>query len=279
MRRAIFAAACAVVIAVLAAIAGTVGRTLEWNPNPATANYNLLVQGFRAGQLNLNRPVPAGFARLPDPYDPVANSPYRHAPDNLHDTSYYQGKLYLYYGAVPALVLLWPWAALTGHYLFPRVAVTIFCAVGFLAAVGILLAAPAALFSACRGHRRPRSACARARAGDGNSDFAAQRPGLCELPIGCGYAFVMLALAALWGALHEPARRGPLAGGGEPGLRAGGRLAAIASLRRGDPARALGGGVAGAGAGFRAAFAGVATARGFSPRRRFQSDLIGFERW
>jgi tetratricopeptide (TPR) repeat protein len=35
-------------------------------------------------------------------------------------------------------LLFWPWAALTGHYLFHHHAVAIFCAAGFLAAVAIL---------------------------------------------------------------------------------------------------------------------------------------------
>src|SRR5689334_17112209 len=38
--------------------------------------YNLLVQGFRAGQLNLKREAPPGLTQLADPYDPIANIPY-----------------------------------------------------------------------------------------------------------------------------------------------------------------------------------------------------------
>ena len=206
VRRAIFAGVCAAVIAIFAAIANTVGAALEWNPNPAMANYNLLVRGFQAGQLNLKREVPPGMATLPDPYDPVANAAYRHAPDNLHDTSYYRGKLYLYFGAVPALVLFWPWVALTGHYLFPRVAVIIFCAVGFLASAGILLAARRRYFP--NTGAGVLSACALALGLATGIPVLLQRPGLCEVPISCGYAFAMLALAAVWRALHEPERRG-----------------------------------------------------------------------
>jgi len=33
-------------------------------------NYNLLVQGFSAGQLNLKEDAPPGLAKLSDPYDP-----------------------------------------------------------------------------------------------------------------------------------------------------------------------------------------------------------------
>ena len=38
------------------------------------------------------------------------------------------------------MILFWPFVALTGHYLFHRQAVVIFCAIGFLASVGLLRA-------------------------------------------------------------------------------------------------------------------------------------------
>ena len=106
--------------------------------DPKDEAYNLLVQGFQSGHLHLNKEVPPGLMALPDPYDPAANVQFRHPPYELHNLSYYQGKLYLYFGVVPALVLLWPWAALTGHYLFHREAAAIFCSVGLLASLGLL---------------------------------------------------------------------------------------------------------------------------------------------
>jgi tetratricopeptide (TPR) repeat protein len=60
-------------------------------------------------------------------------------------------------------LLFWPWAALTGHYLFHHHAVAIFCAAGFLAAAALLrslwrryfpevsMAAVAILFGVCAG--------------------------------------------------------------------------------------------------------------------------------
>ena len=58
--------------------------------------YNLLVQGFCAGQLNLKTEVPPGLAQLADPYDPGANTQYRGADGHpLHNLSYFRGKLYL----------------------------------------------------------------------------------------------------------------------------------------------------------------------------------------
>ena len=43
---------------------------------PADSYYNLLVQGFRAGQLNVKREAPPGLAQLADPFDYEAAKPY-----------------------------------------------------------------------------------------------------------------------------------------------------------------------------------------------------------
>ena len=103
----------------------------------ADNHYNLLVRGFQLGQLSLDKAAPLELAAMADPYDPVANGHYR-TEYGLHDMTYYDGRLYLYFGVAPALLLFWPWAALTGHYLFHHHAVAIFCAVGFLAGAAVL---------------------------------------------------------------------------------------------------------------------------------------------
>jgi tetratricopeptide (TPR) repeat protein len=172
--------------------------------NPANAYYNLLVDGFRSGQLNLKREVPPGLRKLADPYDPVANFSYQ-TRDGLHDTSYYKGKLYLYFGITPALVLFWPYVALTGHYLFHKEAVAIFCAVGFLVSVALLCALRRRYFPGVG--RWVVAACALALGLANCVPVMLQRPDLYEVPISCAYAMAMLALAGIWGALHEPGRR------------------------------------------------------------------------
>jgi len=107
----------------------------------ADSYYNLLVRGFRAGQLNLKTEVPPALAKAADPYDPVSHGVDLEADGHpLNDLSYYHGKLYFYYGITPALVLFWPYAAVTGHYLWHRDAVVVFCAAGFVASVGLLCA-------------------------------------------------------------------------------------------------------------------------------------------
>src|ERR1051326_587740 len=74
------------------------------SPSAADTYYNLLVRGFRAGQLSLQKEAPPGLVQLADPYDSKGKAPYRLMPYRLHDLSYYKGKLYLYHGVTPALI-------------------------------------------------------------------------------------------------------------------------------------------------------------------------------
>jgi len=168
--------------------------------------YNLLVQGFRAGQLNVNREAPPELARLADPYDPAVNTScvwdVRHL---SYEMSYYRGKLYLYFGVTPALVLFWPYAALTGHYLLHKHAVVIFYALGFLTAAGLLRAFWRRYF--------PEASIGVAVAGILALGLTTGIPEVLshcdvyEVAISCGFAFAMLSLAAVWCALHEPKRQ------------------------------------------------------------------------
>jgi tetratricopeptide (TPR) repeat protein len=97
--------------------------------------YNLLVEGFSEGHLYVKRDAPAALARLANPYDAIANAPYT---ASCADLSYYKGRLYLYFGVTPALVLFWPYHALTGRYLPEGSADAILFALGFTAALGLI---------------------------------------------------------------------------------------------------------------------------------------------
>ena len=113
--RVIFDAVCALVIGLF--IWAAEPGVLELQSQHAQrAYYNLLVQGFSAGQLNLKIAVPPELAQMADPYDP-ANTNHT---ATVWDMSYYKGKLYIYYGVTPAVVLYWPYTALTGRYLPDR---------------------------------------------------------------------------------------------------------------------------------------------------------------
>ncbi len=200
----LLAGAALVVLALFGWITATsVG---EWGRAAADYAYNLQVEGFRAGELSLPKAVPPGFAQLADPYDPAANLVYRMAPYSLHDLSYYQGRLYLYFGVTPALLLFWPWVLLTGHFLTHKYAAFLFCGTGFLAA--------AAWFVALWRRYFPAAPAGVAAAGVLALGLAAgapvllQRADVCEVPISCASMLVMLALGAVWRAAHRPLQRG-----------------------------------------------------------------------
>jgi Flp pilus assembly protein TadD len=202
----VLAVICVSVVCLLGLCAKS-GMLEYWGSGADKSYYNLLVQSFRAGQLDLKIDAPAGLAQLADPYDPAANLPYRWiAGQPLHDLSYYKGKFYLYWGVTPALVLFWPYVAVTGHYLSHRAAAVIFCVAGFLTGVGILYALWRRYF--------PQVGVGVIAAGALALGLAPGLPAILsrcdvyEVAISCGYAFATLALAALWCALHEPQRRG-----------------------------------------------------------------------
>jgi len=108
-------------------------KPFEHSPMNPWHHYEYLAEGFVQGHTFLSLEPDAALLRLPDPYDPTANLPYR-----LWDASLYAGKYYLYYGPTPALVLMVPWRLLTGHGMAQRTAVAVF-AVLALAFLGRLI--------------------------------------------------------------------------------------------------------------------------------------------
>ena len=138
---------CALVIGIFAWSAES-GFLELTSPRAEDSYYNLLVQGFRAGQLNVKREAPPGLARLADPYDPAVNASYVWDARYLsYEMSYYKGKLYLYFGVTPALVLFWPYVALTGHYLLAQRCGRDFFCVGLPGCCGSITCGLAALLS------------------------------------------------------------------------------------------------------------------------------------
>ena len=97
--------------------------------------YGLLTAGFRHGHLAVDRLPDPRLLALPDPYDPVANAPYR-----VHDMTLFHGKYYLYFGVTPVLLFFWPIAVLTGWYPTEPCAVATFCLLGVLAGLTLLWA-------------------------------------------------------------------------------------------------------------------------------------------
>jgi len=195
---------CVLVIGMYAYTA-PLGRLESSFSNPADDYYNLLVQGFRDGHLSLKKELPAGFARLADPYDPDANSLYRGLPYRMSDQSYYKGRLYLYFGVTPALILFWPFVALTGHYLSDRLAVTVFCAVGIAVSLGLLRALWRRYFAEVS--VGVVALCALALGLATGVPVLLPQSDIYQVAVSCGYMLTMLALGAIWCALHDTERR------------------------------------------------------------------------
>ena len=169
--------------------------------------YNRLVAGFVKGQLSLDLTPPAALALLPDPYDPRANAPFQgqaYMPGRFHDLSYYHGRFYLYFSAVPAVVLFLPFHLLTGSWLSHQQACFLFASVAFLAG--------AALVDSIRRHSFPSAGPAAAALCTlciglaPLTPIVLQRPDVWEVPITAAQAFWMLSLLLLWIHLQNPGR-------------------------------------------------------------------------
>lgn len=100
-----------------------------------TDPYNLLATAFLHLHLSVGRP-PAGLLRLPEPYDPVANSSFQLKPNNIHDFALYHGKLFLTWGPTPVIVLLVPL-----HLLGLEPSTSLTTALFAIAGLGFVLAA------------------------------------------------------------------------------------------------------------------------------------------
>jgi putative flippase GtrA len=85
-----------------------------WNPpefgKSQADYYNELVSGFRKGSLAMDVPVPDALRHAENPWDPARRPPGV----ALHDASYFNGRYYLYFGVVPAVLLFWPYRVLMG---------------------------------------------------------------------------------------------------------------------------------------------------------------------
>ena len=200
VRPAIFGVVCALVIGIYC-WSGQPGTLESVSPRAQDSYYNLLVEGFRTGQLNVNRPAPPALAQLPDPYDPAANSFVWNRDDLCYEMSYYQGKLYLYFGPTAAVVLFWPCVALTGCYLTAKSGVIIFFAVGLITAAGLMYALWRRYFPQT-GAWLVVAGILAVGLGTGILEILSSCD-VYEVAKSCGFAFVMLALAGIWGALHD----------------------------------------------------------------------------
>ena len=161
--------------------------------------YELLTAGFRSGHLSVKlEPHPALLA-LPNPYDPVANAPYR-----VHDMTFYHGKYYLYFGVTPVLVFFWPIAAFIGWYPTEPCAVAAFGCLGIAAGLALLCAIRRRYFPAAPLWALALGCLCLAFASPVLTLTAAAN--FYQVPIACAFALNLLTLGAIYRALHSPRR-------------------------------------------------------------------------
>jgi hypothetical protein len=174
----------------------------------ADGTHGRIADALLHGRLYLDE-APAGLTALSNPFDPDQNQPYRFPagePQN-HDLSLYHGKLYAYWGPVPALLLFAP-ARLLGFAFSDTLSVALF---GFLALVfGVL-----ALLVLQRrfAPRAPAWKVNVAIVGLGLANvlpYLIRRPAQYEVAISAGACFALLATWLVLGAvLRDDAARRP----------------------------------------------------------------------
>jgi hypothetical protein len=88
--------------------------------------YGALSDAFLSGQVSMKE--------LPDPRLLKSENPYVVQLDipRPHDMSLYKGKLYLYFGPAPAIILFIPWRLISGAWLEDQGGTKIFCIVGLI---------------------------------------------------------------------------------------------------------------------------------------------------
>jgi hypothetical protein len=166
-----------------------------WVVNTPGDYYEYQTEGFVRGHLYASVAPNPALARLPDPYDPVANAPYR-----IHDMTYFQGRYYLYFGVTPVVLLFLPWRLLTGTHITEPFAATLFCLAGFC--VGLLV------LRAWRRHYCPDSPLGLwvvlGLAWGLGSGVAVLilRPVFYHVPIACAFFLLMAGLAFVFRACH-----------------------------------------------------------------------------
>jgi hypothetical protein len=102
----------------------------DLNPAPRRTDFhNLVADALVHRQAELTIKPPPGLLKLKNPYDPVANAPYRG--QGIHDLSLYKGRLYAFYGPAPAVLLFIPFRLLRVGDLSPTLAGLVFCTLGF----------------------------------------------------------------------------------------------------------------------------------------------------
>lgn len=110
--------------------------------------YANLAEGFSRGHLYMASAPDARLARLSDPYDPAARGGINY----IWDASYFNGRYYLYFSPLPALIFYMPYRTLRGGYL--PIVLRVWCSVLGLSSLLLHSRTSPCLFLTMRGRDR-----------------------------------------------------------------------------------------------------------------------------
>jgi hypothetical protein len=149
--------------------------------------YNLLVDGLLEGHLHM-KIAPDASGNLP-----------------LHmDASLYQGKYYMYFGIVPALLTMLPYSFLTGHDMPENLATLLLVAGGFLLNLRLYVLARRRYFPGCNS---PVEICSIILLAFGTgTPILVFDAGFYEMALAGGYFCLSIAMLALYQAIHGKPR-------------------------------------------------------------------------
>jgi hypothetical protein len=179
---------------------GTLQSDLRFEPR--IDPFNETAQAFLHGRTWLDLPIPSGLASLRDPYDPAARAPF--VDGTITDLSYFHGRLYAYWGPVPALLFALP-AQAVGLDSFPPLLAMVLMLAGGLACAAALLRGIVVRYAP----QTPPSMQLAALATLGLSGMAPyllQSSRAYEIAIAGGYCFTWAGLLAVAHAVWRPAR-------------------------------------------------------------------------
>ena len=163
-----------------------------WFTRDPVGVYGLQTQGFREGHLYLKLQPHPGLLALPNPYDGVANAPYR-----VLDLSFWRGRYYMYFSAVPILCFIWPLGALTGWFPTESCTVCFFCVAGTWVALLLLQSVRRRYFPAAPAWSLVLGAAVIALGSPVSLLTVARR--FYEVPISCAFCLHLLT----WGAIYR----------------------------------------------------------------------------
>ena len=118
----------AILLIIVAIVFGIITfiNTFSSNANESRVYNEYFVNALEKGQVDLIQKPSEELMKLEDPYDNLSRSNLKRDVDFFWDTAYFNGKQYVYFGILPALISFLPFHLITGKYLQIPIVVFIF---------------------------------------------------------------------------------------------------------------------------------------------------------